>query len=138
TSLWSADLAALGAEIRRVEPYSERFHIDVIDGHYAPALLFFPDLGRALRRHTALPFEVHLMTSDTLLWAEEFCNAGADVILCQLDAMSDPGAVIAVVKEMGKGFGIALTLDEPIAALDPYWEHLDLVTILGTKIGVKG
>ena len=64
TSLWSADLADLAAEIRRVEPYSERFHLDVADGHYVPNLLFFPDLVRALRKHTAIPFEVHLMVTD--------------------------------------------------------------------------
>ncbi len=47
TSLWSADLANLAAEIRRVEPYTERFHLDVADGHYVPNLLFFPDLVKA-------------------------------------------------------------------------------------------
>ena len=55
TSLWSADLADLASEIKRVEPYSERFHLDVADGHYVPNLLFFPDLVRGLRRHTRLP-----------------------------------------------------------------------------------
>ena len=44
TSLWSADLANLAAEIKRVDAYSERFHLDVADGHYVPSLLFFPDL----------------------------------------------------------------------------------------------
>ena len=48
TSLWSADLANLAEAIRRVEPYSDRFHLDVADGHYVPNLLFFPDLVRAL------------------------------------------------------------------------------------------
>ena len=44
TSLWSADLGNLAAELRRVEPFSERFHLDVADGHYVPNMLFFPDL----------------------------------------------------------------------------------------------
>src|SRR5262245_49511174 len=51
-SLWSADLSNLAAEINRVEPYIERFHLDVADGHYVPSLLFFPDLVKALRPHT--------------------------------------------------------------------------------------
>ena len=63
TSLWSADLANLASEIRRVEPHSERFHLDVADGHYVPALLFFPDLVAAIRKHTTVPFEVHLLGS---------------------------------------------------------------------------
>src|SRR5688500_12570355 len=78
TSLWSADLANLAAEIRRVEPYSERFHLDVADGHYVPNLLFFPDLVKALRPHTRLPFEVHLMCTDPGMWIDPFVEAGAD------------------------------------------------------------
>ena len=66
TSLWSADLANLASEIRRVEPHSERFHLDVADGHYVPTLLFFPDLVAAIRRHATIPLEVHLMTTDPL------------------------------------------------------------------------
>ena len=57
TSLWSADLANLAADIQRVEPYSERFHLDVADGHYAPTMLFFPDLVAALRPHTDRPLK---------------------------------------------------------------------------------
>jgi ribulose-phosphate 3-epimerase len=138
TSLWSADLANLANEIKRVEPYSTRFHIDVVDGHYYPTLLFFPDLVKALRPHTELPFEVHLMTTDPLIWIEPFIEAGADVILCQFDSMSDPREAIDAVKAAGKGFGIALALEEPVSALQPYWADLDLVTIIGGQIGVKG
>ena len=138
TSLWSADLADLAAEIRRVEPYSDRFHLDVFDGHYQPVLLFFPDLVEALRRHTHLPFEVHLMTSDPLLWIGPFADAGADIVLCQFDTMRDPREAIETARAADVGFGIALGLDDPIDVLDPYWPDLDLVTIVGTELGVKG
>ena len=57
-------LANLAADIQRVAPYSERFHLDVADGHYSPTMLFFPDLVAALRPHTDRPFEMHLMTTD--------------------------------------------------------------------------
>src|SRR5438876_8127084 len=94
TSLWSADLANLEAEIRRVEPYSERFHLDVADGHYVKNMLFFPDLVKALRPHTSRPFEVHLMVTDPLGWIEPFVEVGADAIIFCLDAAEDPGAVL--------------------------------------------
>ena len=81
TSLWSADLSNLGDEIRRVDPFCERFHLDVADGHYVASLLFFPDLVNALRKHTAKPFEVHLMTTDPLAWIEPFAEAGVDGII---------------------------------------------------------
>src|SRR5205823_9894961 len=85
TSLWSADLANLASEMKRVEPYSERFHLDVADGHYVKTLLFFPDLVKALRPHTRLPLEIHLMTTEPLDWIEPFVEAGADGFIFCLD-----------------------------------------------------
>src|SRR5438876_3603421 len=132
TSLWSADLANLAAEIRRVEPYSERFHLDVADGHYVKTLLFFPDLVKALRPHTVLPFEVHLVTTDPLEWVDPFVEAGADGIIFCFDAAKDPDAMIRAIKSHGKQAGISLLLTEPVELLEPYWDELDLVTICGT------
>src|SRR5438132_11101685 len=97
TSLWSADLANLGAEIKRVEPYSERFHLDVADGHYVHNLLFFPDLIKALRKHTRLPFEVHLMVTDPLSWIDPFVEAGADIVLFCFDAAQKRGEVLDAI-----------------------------------------
>jgi len=138
TSLWSVDLSNLERDVRRVEPYSDRFHFDVIDGRYRPSLLFFPDLVRAVRPHTALPFEVHLMCVDPLAWIRPFAEAGADIIICQYETLSRPRAVIDAVEQAGLGLGIALALDAPVDVLEPYWAELDLVAIIGTEIGVKG
>jgi ribulose-phosphate 3-epimerase len=135
TSLWSADLAS---EIRRVEPYSDRFHLDVADGHYAANLLFFPDLVAALRRHTRLPFEVHLMTTDPLAWIGPFSEAGADGFIFCLDSARDPSRVIRAIRDAGKPVGVSLRIEEEIDRLDPYWGELDLVTLLGTEVGIKG
>src|SRR6516225_7402668 len=126
-SLWSADLANLGAEIRRVEPYAERFHLDVADGHYVPSLLFFPDLVKALRKHTAKPFEVHLMTTDPMAWVEPFVEAGADGVIFCFDSLSDPTAAIQAVKTTGKFVGISLLVTEPVSLLDRYWSTIDQV-----------
>jgi ribulose-phosphate 3-epimerase len=138
TSLWSADLADLAREIHRVEPYSERFHLDVADGHYVPNLLFFPDLVRACRRHTAKPMEVHLMTTDPLTWVEPFAEAGADGFILCFDSLHDPTGAIAEVRRLGKFVGISLSILEAIDVLDPYWNLIDQVTILGTLMGIKG
>src|SRR5947209_12363705 len=91
TSLWSADLGNLAADMKRVEPYSERFHLDVADGHYVKTLLFFPDLVKALRPHTRIPFEIHLMTTQPLDWIEPFVEAGADGFIFCFDAAREPG-----------------------------------------------
>src|SRR5437899_3629137 len=132
TSLWSADLANLASEIQRVAPYSECFHLDVADGHYVKNLLFFPDQVKALRPHSRLPFEVHLMTTDPLGWIEPFVEAGADGIIFCLDSTPDPGAVLEAIRRRGKYAGVSLLITEPISMLEPYWQHLDIVTIVGT------
>jgi ribulose-phosphate 3-epimerase len=138
TSLWSADLASLALEIQRVDSYSERFHLDVADGHYVPNLLFFPDMVRACRRHTAKPMEVHLMTTDPLAWIGPFAEAGADGFILCFDSLRDPANAFAKVRRLGKMVGVSLSIPEPVGLLDPYWKLIDQVTILGTPMGIKG
>ena len=138
TSLWSANLGNLAADMQRVEPYSERFHLDVADGHYVDSLLFFPDLVKALRKHTSVPFEVHLMTTEADKWLEPFSEAGADRFIFSLDAVPDPAALIAKTKALGKTVGFALRIEEPIDLIAPYWDALDTLCVIGTALGIKG
>ncbi|MBI4657275.1 MAG: ribulose-phosphate 3-epimerase [Verrucomicrobia bacterium] len=138
TSLWSADLANLAAEIKRVEPYSERFHIDVADGHYVRNLLFFPDQIKALRPHTRLPFEVHLMTTEPRVWIEPFVEAGADAIIFCLDSTNEPSQTLQSIRSSGKQAGVSLLIHESLDLLEPLWEFLDIITIVGTAMGIKG
>ncbi|GMU92310.1 MAG: hypothetical protein AMXMBFR4_13680 [Candidatus Hydrogenedentota bacterium] len=138
TSLWSADLTNLESEIKRVEPYSERFHIDVADGHYTPTMLFFPDLVKAMRRHTEKPFEVHLMTTHPLAWIDPFVEAGADGFIVYLDSQQDARTIVDAIKSQGKFVGISLSLDQPLDLLGPFWGDLTVVCLLGTRIGIKG
>ncbi|MFN8465284.1 MAG: ribulose-phosphate 3-epimerase [Caldilineaceae bacterium] len=137
-SLWSADLAHLAEEIRRVEPYADRFHIDVADGQYVDTLLFFPDLVKAMRPHTRLPFEVHLITFDPARWVQPFVAAGADSIIFYADTVADPLPLLRTIKGLGKKVGISLRIEDPVAVVAPYLDLLDVVTILGTHMGVKG
>ena len=138
TSLWSADLGNLESEMKRVEPYSERFHLDVADGHYVQNLLFFPDLVKTLRKHSRLPFEVHLMVTDPLGWVEPFIEAGADIILFCFDAVKNPGDVLQAIRARGKRAGVSLLIHEPLDLLDEHWNNLDVLTVVGTAMGIKG
>src|SRR5258705_12285682 len=138
TSLWSADLGNLASELKRVRPATERFHLDVADGHYVRNMLFFPDLVRTLRKHSAKPFEIHLMVTDPLEWIDPFADAGADIILFCFDAAKDPGAVLKAIKARGKKAGVSLLIEEPLDRLDPHWNDLDVLTIVGTAMGIKG
>src|SRR5580765_8912610 len=121
TSLWSADLGNLTAEIRRIEPFTERWHLDVADGRYVHNLLFFPDLVAQLRRHTRMPFEVHLMTTDPLSWIDPFVEAGADILIFCFDAVPNPGEVLKRIRARGKRAGVSLLITEPLEVIEPYW-----------------
>ena len=138
TSLWSADLANLGSEIRRVAPYSDRFHLDVADGHYVRNLLFFPDQVKALRPHTRVPLEIHLMVTDPLDWIAQFTEAGADGFIFCFDSMQKPQQVLKATRAAGKSPGISLLIGEALELVEPYLDQIDLLTIVGTAMGIKG
>src|SRR5262245_60862133 len=138
TSLWSADLTNLAAEMKRVESFTERWHLDVADGHYVKNLLFFPDLAAQLRRHSAKPFEVHLMVTRPLEWIDPFVEAGADIILFCFDAVPNPGEVLKAIRARGKKAGVSLLITESPDVVKPYWEDLDVLCVVGTAMGIKG
>lgn len=138
-SLWSADLANLEAAIGRVAPFADSFHIDVSDAHFAPGLLFFPDLVRAMRRHTRVPFHVHLFVERPTELLPDFIDAGADVLT--LHAEINEGELargMDVILRAGRAAGIALRRGTPVAAALPYLDSLSALLLLGTEIGVKG
>ena len=138
-SLWSADLANLAAAIQRVEPFADSFHLDVSDAHFVPSLLFFPDLMRALRPLTKRPFHIHLMVERPTTLIEDFVASGADVITVHAEVgESEAAAAIQAILRAGRSAGLALRLDTPVAASEPYLDRIDALLLLGTVPGVKG
>ena len=138
-SLWSADLANLAAEVRRLDPFADSFHIDVCDAHFAPGLLFFPDLVRALRPLTARPFHIHLMVERPADLVPDFLAAGADRITVHAEAGErETESAIEAVRRSGRSAGLALRLETPVAAAQPYVEEIDSLLLLGTAPGIKG
>jgi len=138
-SLWSADLANLEAAIHRFSPWADSFHLDAADGHFVPSLLFFPDLIRAMRPHTAVPFHVHLMADYPSQLAAEFLDAGTDLLTVHAEnSEREAGAAIEQALRRGRGAGIALQLQTPVRTVLPYLDSIELIIMLGTQVGVKG
>jgi len=139
-SVWSADLANLAAEMRRIDPYVDVLHIDVADGHFAPAMLFFPDLVAAIRKVSSRPIHVHLMVDDRILLSqiEQFAEAGSDLISIQLENESVADAALDLIERKGIAAGMVLKVDTPVAGASKYVARLNFLTLLGTAIGVKG
>lgn len=138
-SLWSADLGHLADDIARVDARTDLYHIDTADGHFSPALLFFPDLLQVARRLTRKPLHVHLMMADAILHAQidQFAEAGADAISVHAENADVPAA-LDHIERLGRVPGIVLQLHTPIAVLQPWIHRIGMVTLLGTRIGVKG
>jgi len=139
-SMWSADLIRLADDVVRIEGHADILHIDVADGHFAPALLFFPDLVARLRGATDIPIHVHLMVADAVLVSqvEQFADAGADLISIHAENSSVAGEALAVIKARKLAAGLVLRVETPVAACKPYLDRVDFLTLLGTAIGVKG
>jgi ribulose-phosphate 3-epimerase len=138
-SLWSADLANLEAAIRRLSPWADSFHLDAADGHFVPSLLFFPDLIRAIRPHTTVPFHVHLMAEYPSSLAGEFLEAGADLLTVHVEnGEREAGAAIEQAQRRECGAGVAVQLETPVRAVKPYLDAVEVIILLGTQVGVKG
>jgi ribulose-phosphate 3-epimerase len=138
-SMWSANLLRLEDDMARITPHADVLHIDVADGHFAPAMLFFPDLVAAMKKKTALPIHVHLMCADHILISqiEQYAEAGADLISVHLENKNLDEALAHIAK-LGKAAGIVLKYDTPVAGAAAYLDRIAFLTLLGTAIGVKG
>ena len=139
-SMWSADLIRLADDLARIAPHADLLHVDVADGHFAPALLFFPDLVARMRSVTELPIHVHLMVADAVLLSqvEQFADAGADLISIHVENAAVADAALAMIAARGLAAGMVARVETPVARLAPYLDRIDFLTLLGTAIGVKG
>jgi len=138
-SMWSADLIRLADDLERIRLYADILHVDVADGHFAPALLFFPDLVARMRAETALPIHVHLMVADAVLLPQidQFVEAGADLISIHVEN-ANADAALTRIAALGVAAGMVLRVETPLAQAEQWLPRLDMLTLLGTAIGVKG
>lgn len=138
-SAWSANLTRLADEMARIAPHVDVLHVDVADGHFAPALLFFPDLVAQLRKLVSAPIHVHLMVQDSILLEQinQFADAGSDLISIHAEN-ANARAALNLISSRNIAAGMVLKFDTPVERVKPWLPDLDFVTLLGTAIGVKG
>ncbi len=139
-SLWSADLANMERDLRRIEQHVDLQHIDVADARFTPGFLFFPDLVARIARLTARPVHVHLMVEAEIVSAQtrQFVEAGADLVSVHAETGEAGLAAVRLAHELGAAAGVVLKLETPVEAVKPFLAEVEFVTLLGTSIGVKG
>jgi len=138
-SLLAGDHANLASSVATVERLGLKWlHVDIMDGHFVPNLSFGPQVVTAIRKHSALFFDVHLMLSEPHRYIEAFAKAGANEITIHIEPEYDHAATLKRIRELGCKPGIVLNPGTPVSAVEPYLELVDIVLVMTVQPGFGG
>ncbi len=138
-SILSADFARLGQQIDEVaRAGADYVHVDVMDGHFVPNITIGAPVVASIRRATTLPLDVHLMIEHPERYVSQFAQAGADIVTVHAEASAHLHATIRLIKELGAKAGVSLNPPTPLAVIEEFLPHVDLVLIMSVNPGFGG
>lgn len=138
-SLLAADFARLQEEVAAIEAAgADWLHLDVMDGHFVPNISFGPLVLAALRKHTKLPFDVHLMIAPVDPYIEAFAEAGADHILLHPEAGPHLHRSLQLIRSHGKKAGVVLNPGTPVESIEWVGDLIDCVLVMTVNPGFGG
>jgi ribulose-phosphate 3-epimerase len=138
-SILAADFAKLGEEVRAMtEAGADYIHVDVMDGHFVPNISIGPQMVKALKPHTKLPLDVHLMIAPVDPFVKEFADAGADIITVHPEAGPHLHRTLQLIKAAGKKAGVSLNPGSPISLIEPILGDIDLILVMTVNPGFGG
>jgi len=138
-SILSANFAALGEDIRKVEEAgAQLLHIDVMDGHFVPNITIGPVVLKAIRKVTGLPLDVHLMISDPDKFIPAFVDAGADMISVHSEATVHLDRTLNFIRSHKVRAGVSINPATPVSAVQHVFELIDMLLIMSVNPGFGG
>lgn len=136
-SILASDYANLQSELDRIST-SDMIHIDVMDGHFVPNISIGAPVVAACKKVCSVPFDVHLMISNPLDYAEDFANAGADIICFHTECDSDTEQTIDKILSLGKKAALAIKPATPIDEVVKYLDKISMVLVMTVEPGFGG
>ena len=138
-SILASDFSRLGEEVRAItEAGADWVHVDVMDGHFVPNITIGPDVVKALRPHTDLPFDVHLMIAPIDPFLEAFRDAGADWISVHPEAGPHLHRTLKRIRELGAKAGVVLNPGTSVEQVEWVIDDLDLILVMSVNPGFGG
>lgn len=138
-SILSADFACLGCEVAGLKAHGADYvHFDVMDGHFVPNVTFGASMCKALRGHTDLIFDAHLMVDEPAKWIDAFCEAGADIITVHAEADIHLQRTLQAIRAAGKKAGVALNPATHHSSVEYVLDVCDMVLVMGVNPGFGG
>jgi len=138
-SILSANFAALGEEIRKVEEAgAHMLHVDVMDGHFVPNITIGPPVVRSVRKTTRLPLDVHLMISDPDKYIPAFIEAGSDMLTVHAEATVHLDRTLNFIRSQNAGVGVSINPATPLSAVHHVLGLVDMLLIMSVNPGFGG
>ncbi|MDP1794878.1 MAG: ribulose-phosphate 3-epimerase [Acidimicrobiales bacterium] len=136
-SILAADFANLGDAVAALHGSADLLHVDVMDGHFVPNLTIGPPVVKSLRQATELRLDCHLMMTNPGDYLEAFKKAGADSCTVHVE-IGDTASLIAQMRELGLGVGLAINPDGDFALVEPFLADIDLLLVMSVFPGFGG
>lgn len=137
-SLLAADFSALAKDVARIENSAELLHLDVMDGVFVPNMSFGQCVVGALRPHSKLIFDVHLMITDPIRYIKDFAKAGADIITIHYESCDNQIETLKAIRELGVKAAVSIKPATPAFVLEPLLEYVDMVLVMTVEPGFGG